>query len=363
MNQSWMKLFLSAALLLASSFASGTDTASAEDTAGNVSKAAIASNKNAGPPIVVLKSNGVITQQNGLFIDGQTWIPVTFLRDVLNMPLQYDAASHMYSIGEGFRTVHLSVDGDWIGIDVNGFYTPHLEGKLVNGRLFVPFRLLSDYLGYQGDWYSPTKRLNVMRSKENKLNIETVTVREETDKAVIHLAYPQISNLVNPEAEKSINEVLKKTNLRFEEWIEEQLQMREDSSEHPYEFKSSYAITYNAEGVLSLVIKKYEYTGGAHGMTDQEGYTFSLRDGKMLTMDDLFGTNKDYKLKLNEELTAQLQAIPEYFGGFTGVGPGTGFYVQAGKLKVFFQLYQYTPFSYGIPKFTIPFSELLPEGK
>lgn len=97
-------------------------------------------------------------------------------------------------------------------------------------------------------------------------------------------------------------------------------------------------------------------------MTDQEGYTFSLRDGKILTMDDLFGTNKDYKSKLNEELTAQLQAIPEYFGGFTGVGPGTGFYVQAGKLKVFFQLYQYTPFSYGIPEFTIPFSELLPEG-
>lgn len=185
---------------------------------------------------------------------------MTFLRDVLT--LQYDAASHMYSIGEGFRTVHLSVDGDWIGIDVNGFYTPHLEGKLVNGRLFVPFRLLSDYLGYRGDWYSPTKRLNVMPSKENKLNIETVTVHEETDKAVIHLAYPQISNSVNPEAEKSINEVLKKTNLRFEEWIEEQLQMREDSSEHPYEFKSSYAITYNAEGVLSLVIKSMNTRAG-----------------------------------------------------------------------------------------------------
>lgn len=348
----WTTSILAASILLASSSAAGAGTVAAAST----------SQKKAEPPIVVLKSNGVITQEQGLFKDGQTWIPVTFLRDVLNLPLQYDAANKVYTLGKGYRTVNLTITDNRVGIDINGYYLHQVEGKLVNGRLFVPFSLVKDYMGYQGDWYSPTKRLNVMKAKENKLNIETMAIEEKTEEAVIHLNYPQISKLDNPKAEKAINEALKQTVLDFEASIKKQLQDRDETAERPYEYESHYAITYNAEGILSLILQKYEYLDGAHGMTIQEGYTFSLADGKSLTMDDLFGTNKDYKKKLNEQLTAKLQAMPEYMGGFEGVSQETGFYIQSGKLKIFFQLYDYFPYAFGIPEFSIPFSHLLPNG-
>lgn len=348
----WTTSVLAATLLLASSSVTGTGTAAA----------AKASPKNTEPPIVVLKSNGVITQEQGLFKDGQTWVPVTFLRDVLKLPLQYDAVNKVYTLGKGYRTVNLTVSDNQVGIDINGYYLSHMEGKLVNGRLFVPFSLVKDYMGYQGDWYSPTKRLNVMKTKENELNIETVTIEEKSEEATIRLNYPQISKLDNTNAERSINETLKQAVLDFEASIEKQLQDRDETAERPYEYESHYVVTYNAEGIFSLIMQKYEYLGGAHGMTIQEGYTFSLADGKSLTMDDLFDTNKDYKKKLNEQLAAKLKAMPEYMGGFEGVNQETGFYIQAGKLKVFFQLYDYFPYAFGIPEFSIPFSDILPSG-
>ncbi|WP_055105367.1 DUF3298 and DUF4163 domain-containing protein [Paenibacillus ihumii] len=347
----WIASMLSASLLFTGSVISGAELAQAAKASSNV---------NAGPPIVVLKSNGMITQKQGLYINGQTWVPVTFMRDILNLPLEYDAESKVYSLGQGHRTVHLSVSPDRIGIDVNGYYLHHMEGKMVNGHLFVPFALVRDYLGYQGDWYAPTKRLNVMKSKENILQIETLTTEQPSKEAIIRLQYPQISDSGNPAAEQAINEALKRTIQEFEASIEKQLQDRDDASEPPYEYESHYIITHNTDGILSLILQKYEYTGGAHGMTVQKGYTFSLQDGHTLTLDDLFGTNREYKKLLNGELAAKLEALPDYMGGFAGVGQDTEFYVQRDKLKIFFQLYEYTPYASGMPEFSIPFSTLLP---
>lgn len=39
---------------------------------------------------IALKANGVISQQTGILQEGKVWIPITFMRDVLQLPLTYD---------------------------------------------------------------------------------------------------------------------------------------------------------------------------------------------------------------------------------------------------------------------------------
>lgn len=64
--------------------------------AGITQAAPAAAQAKAASSPVVLKVNGKIAAQKGLFQDGKVWIPVTFMRDALGMPLSYDKAEDVY---------------------------------------------------------------------------------------------------------------------------------------------------------------------------------------------------------------------------------------------------------------------------
>lgn len=315
--------------------------------------------------IVTLKLNGNDTKTQGLFAEGKTWVPVTFLRDVLKMPVTYDSSSRTYSVGKDYRQLNLMVYSDGVATDLNGLYLNDAEARMVNGHLYIPFQWVKNYLGYQGDWSASTKTLNVIPSKENKLHLITETYNEDRKIAIIDLRYPQISNTGNVEAEKAINDVLKKDVEAFKDSIEKQLQELkgvEDLGISPYEYTSNYIVTYDQNGVLSLITQMYEYTGGAHGMTYRKAYTFSLSDGKLLSLDDLFGQNKNYEKQLNEQIESKLNAMSGYMGGFEKLDEQPDFYLQQGVLKIFFQLYEYTPYVSGFPEFAFSYNSLLPKG-
>ncbi|QSF45270.1 PdaC/SigV domain-containing protein [Paenibacillus tianjinensis] len=310
---------------------------------------------------VVLKWNGNITQQTGIYSGGKVWVPVSFLRDSLNMPVSYDKAEKIYSIGKGNTLTKLMVSDYGISISVNNYFLGDYEGKNINNRLYVPFDLLTDYLGYKGDWNAPSGRLNVMKQVQNAITIKTESFIKEREDAPIKLDYPQVSGLENAEAQKAINDTIKQTILKFAADAENQIANKSED-DRPYEFEGGYVVTYNQNGVLSLVTQQYGYTGGAHGMTYRNAFTFSLKDGKRLLLGDLFGANPNYKKELNAKLTKLLKADGGYLGGFAGLNTEKYFYLKEGKVVLFFQLYEYTAYAAGFPQFTFTFKEMLPDG-
>lgn len=311
---------------------------------------------------VVLKVNGKITAQTGLFQEGKVWIPVTFMRDALGMPLSYDKAGKTYTIGKGSMQLTLTNTeyGDTI-IRVNNYYIGEYGVKNVNGRLYVPFDLLSDYVGYKGDWSAATGRLNVMKRTQNAVTLTTESYTKDYKDAPIKLDYPQVSGLASAAAEKAINDTIKQAILKYAAEAEDQISKKMED-DRPYEFEGGYVVTYNENGVLSLITNQYGYTGGAHGMTYRNAFTFSLKDGKRLLLGDLFGANPDYKKQLNAKLSTELKANGGYLGGFTGLNTEKYFYLKEGKAIVFFQIYEYTAYATGFPEFTFSFKELLPDG-
>lgn len=310
---------------------------------------------------VILKLNGSITQQTGIYSEGKVWIPVTFLRDSLGMPVSYDQAEKTYSVGQGNTLTKLMLSDYGISISVNNYFLGDYEGKNINNRLYVPFDLLADYLGYRGDWSAPTGRLNVIKQGQNAITITTESYIKEREDAPIKLDYPQVSGLADADAQKAINDTIKQTILNYAAEAEQQ-SANKSEDERPYEFEGGYVVTYNQDGVLSLVTQQYSYTGGAHGMTYRNAFTFSLKDGKRLLLGDLFGANPNYKKELNAKLTKLIKAEEGYLGGFTGLDTEKYFYLKEGKAVLFFQLYEYTAYASGFPQFTFTFNELLPDG-
>lgn len=315
----------------------------------------------ANQSVVLLQTGGTAVQQTGIIRDNKVWIPVTFMRDSLGMPLSYNKTENTYTLGSGITRTRLMVSEYGVSLSVNNYYLNDYQGKIVNNRLYVPFDLLRDYLGYQGDWAAAAKRLNVMKKAQNPVTVTTVTYSKDYKDASIKLDYPQISGLENAEVQRTINDTLKETVLKYAAEAEKEISNR-GQDEWPYEYEGGYVVTYNQEGVLSLVTSQYGYTGGAHGMTYRNAFTFSLKDGKRLLLGDLFGANPNYKKELNAKLSKQLKTNDGYLGGFTGLTTEKDFYIKDGKAVIFFQLYEYTAYAAGFPEFTFTFKELLPNG-
>lgn len=313
---------------------------------------------------VTLQYEGKTSSLRGMLVEGRSWIPVAFLRDDLKLPINYNPVSKTYTVGEGYRQLNIIQYEGGITSYVNSYYIGEPAAKNINGRIYIPFQWVKNYLGYQGKWDASAKLLKIEKAQENKVTIVTSGYDKDSEQASIHLKYPQLKGNENKEAETAINNRIKEDVNVFRENMEKQLKERESQEveSNPYAFESSYIVTYNQNGVLSLLTEQYENLGGAHGMVMRKGYTFSLKDGKLLSLDDLFGANKNYSKQLNSKLSAKLDYFPGYFGGFKGLSDQPDFYLEPDNLKVFFQLYEYTPYAAGFPEFSIAFNELIPKG-
>ncbi|PAD71992.1 PdaC/SigV domain-containing protein [Paenibacillus campinasensis] len=326
--------------------------------ANGSAQAAAASQKKSSKE-VVLKWNGKVLPQKGILSNGVTYVPATAVRDALGLPIKYDAKARAYTLGDGYNrlkaVVYASKD---IGLSVNGLYIGEPGGQIIDGRLYIPYKVLSDYMGVQGQWNAAQKTLSMVPKKQNAITISAKTLKESTDKANIQVRYAQISGLGNDKAQSAINETLKQHAERFIEAAKEQV--AEAPSPEPgmeYEFQGDFVVTYNAEGLLSILTSEYTYTGGAHGMTYRQGYTFSLEDGSLQSLGDVINLKGDGKKKLNDYVLKKFKANEGYLGGFEGVSDDADFYLKDGSAVLFFQLYEYTAYAYGFPEFELKLKE------
>lgn len=134
---------------------------------------------------------------------------------------------------------------------------------------------------------------------------------------------------------------------------------------HSYELMQVFDVTYNAFPVLSLYYDVYQYTGGAHGMTERTGNTWDLLRCRMLSMQDLFRRGYDYtqtilKYVEAEALRRQADGEAQYFDGLSQnivkYFDEKNYYLSCQGLNVFYPLYSIAPYYVGIQVFTVPYA-------
>ncbi|WP_336078647.1 PdaC/SigV domain-containing protein [Paenibacillus sp. 203] len=317
-------------------------------------------------PGITIQWNGKTLPAKGVQVNGSTMIPVAALRDSLGIPVSYDAKTTTYTVGSGYNKLYIMASSSDAYVNVNGINTRSMDAKQIAGKLYIPMSLLKDYLGIDAQWNAAQKTVTLSKSQLNPITIASQTLPASSNAKVSYkIKYPQISgSQLNPEAQQAINNVLKKHAEGILVAGKKMMAEGEATTERPYEFGNDFAIAYNKNGILSVIMQDYSYTGGAHGMTARKGYTFSLADGKLLQLSDVLKANPNYKKFLNADLKKKIDALQagEGFGKFKELASDQNFYVTSSGVTIVFDLYDYAPYAYGIPEFTYSFGQLLPQG-
>lgn len=123
---------------------------------------------------------------------------------------------------------------------------------------------------------------------------------------------------------------------------------------------------YNANNILTFRADVYEYTGGAHGMSNSFLFNFDLRTGKRILLSDLFIDK--YEERLNDILTKQLMENNnvhsvkelEELGYFitSPIFPSENFYFEDAEIVFVYNPYEIAPYAMGSTEIKLPISEL-----
>ncbi|UNK18679.1 DUF4163 domain-containing protein [Paenibacillus sp. N3/727] len=345
------------------------------DASASKAKANIAAQKTVKSE-VVLKWNGKALNQKGMLDHGAVYVPATAIRDALGIPLKYDTKSRTYTLGNSYNKlsaevyannkIYLTVNGyvyNVGGPNVDGYlcYLKEPGGQIVNGRLYIPYKVLNEYMGVQGQWNSSLKSLSMTPKKQNSITIKSAALKKKVLNVEAVVNYPVVSGLENEQAQAEINKVLKKNAEDVIAGAEENLGLEPPSgTKFPseYEFRGGFVVHYNAQGLLSITTDEYSYSGGAHGMTFRKSYTFSLKDGKQLKLGDFINMQGKNKQKLNNLVLNKVKEDGGYHPGeFKGVPADADFYLKNNAAVLYFQLYEYTSYASGFPQFELNLKE------
>lgn len=314
---------------------------------------------------VQLLFHGDELQQKGMLVEGRTLVPITVLRDIANAPITYDNSSYTYNVGTGVSQLNLSSAENGVLTSVNRFYmggiSPEYNAVNINGRLYVPYKLLNDVLDFRGAYDQATHKLQLERRDSNAIEVLTGTLTQKTKDLEMTIHYPQISGLADPQAQQMINEEFKKKADAFAAESTEKAAHRDpELVPFPYSFNANYVVSYNQNGVISVLTDQSTFTGGEDPVR-REAMTFSLKDGRLITLNDLLpqGTGTEEKLyqilaeRIKKDGNAMNLEQDRSSLHFYLSGAGLGFYFgDAGPES----------FAEGIRTYTVAFHELLPEG-
>jgi hypothetical protein len=135
-----------------------------------------------------------------------------------------------------------------------------------------------------------------------------------------------------------------------------------------FEVYEDFTVTYNQNCALSLYFDRYEYTGGAHGMTVRSSDTWNLQRSRKVELQDLFAEEQNYKeyvtAYINQQIAEDIASGDDmYFEDYAHLVVNNfkpnNFYLTEEGAVFYYQHYDIAPYAAGIRTFLIPYS---PEG-
>lgn len=122
-----------------------------------------------------------------------------------------------------------------------------------------------------------------------------------------------------------------------------------------YHANMQYTVEYQSDYLLSISVITYLYTGGAHGMTNKQGYTFDLQTGELLPLQNFLPLTPATQQRLQTTILQQATARDlVLFEPFAGIPEHPAFYLNKDKqLVLVFQPYEIGPYSSGILEFPL----------
>lgn len=201
-------------------------------------------------------------------------------------------------------------------------------------------------------------------------NITERVFEEETDEYLIHIAYPHIQNLSNPDVQTALNEtfapdaddirnVLIEGQQEAREWA-----LGDPDFVHQSYRRETFETQFVSQTLLSITFERIQYFGTeAHEMITAHVANYNLATGKEILLQDIFTKDSNYVQVLSDISIADLRNRLEFDIGITsGAGPEeenfNKFAITERALVILFDPYQVASFSEGFQEVRIPYSQI-----
>lgn len=218
---------------------------------------------------------------------------------------------------------------------------------------------------------------------ENIILVNTITLKSEliyNGEVLLSykIEYPEFDSSNYKQSISTINMFYKTKALEYQKYCEKELfnmsleQYRFDVENnypiHKYDAVLTYELTYLESCIISLYFDKYEYTGGAHGMTVRDSQTFNLQKGYVIDLSQLINCVPDNKTFVLKEVEEQIDQNPSiYFEDYNKLIKEAfnknSFYCTPQGIIIYYQHYDIAPYSSGIREFLIYYFDCVSDPK
>lgn len=219
----------------------------------------------------------------------------------------------------------------------------------------------------------PGAAIFVMATKDSLLTC-TKSYKYNTEVISLDMKVPQISGLKNHYFQKQLNhKLLTEAKARKKSAISEAEQYNKEMIKDrlpplKFEYLESFTVIPSPPRYYTLELFKYQYSGGAHGISQLNYITVDLENNKIIQLKDLFKPNVNYTSIINKAVNAQLierQAEGEVFfigpGGFNGIKENQNFYIDSnGNIIIVFNVYEIAPYAAGVVEVPLSKTDLSP---
>ena len=282
-----------------------------------------------------------------------------FLNNLLKDNEDYEEIIYDYII-DYIKDNKLNINRNKIKIDKYTNYEIIDEGINI---YFNPYKSNKENLAYE--FKIPftifKNKVKMIQTSNIIANIDTQTITKNNEyiNSIINIPIIMIDN---KDISKNINDEITNSIMKFFNDSQKQAKEYNDALpevENKFVANVDFDVKKNSDNILSILIKYYKYAGGAHGYYENVAYNIDIRNGKFLTLDDLFKEDIDYKNVINEEIRIQIEELiksDEQNKGvyeFKSIEDKQKFYIQDDNLVVYFDLYDIAPYAAGIPEFMI----------
>lgn len=209
----------------------------------------------------------------------------------------------------------------------------------------------------------PGTAVFVMKTNENnRILVTTDFIEEQTDHLQIDMKIPVMDNFKNKWFQKRLNKEIKKNQCCLKSSIEKdaiqnyQYSTKKGYPVLPYELMTNYNVKSNND-IFSLETTRYDYRGGAHGMTSKTYYNVNTNTSKFICLKDI-ASEEVLNQEIQRQITQRYNQGEMFFDEaleFKGIKENQSFYMtEEGQLVVVFGLYEIAPYVAGILEFPIP---------
>lgn len=201
------------------------------------------------------------------------------------------------------------------------------------------------------------------QAETGAIKVTNLVVKEKSDIMETDLNIPVVSGPLDSGVLSTINQRFEEDAMKLKQTLE--AEVKDYAAEckaagypvRPYQLFTRYKQCSLNNDILSLYVDYYQFTGGAHGITNRQAYNIDLKTGKLLPLAELFKPGYDYKKVIDQEIRRQIALEPDsYFEGdmgFKGITNEQNYYLDSENLVVYFNQYEIAPYAAGIPEFKI----------